>query len=125
MPEPFQTSAAARFLRYVTVDTQSSEQSQTYPTTEKQLVFLNQLVAELKGMGVGDATIDQHGYVTATIPATRGHEQVPAVGFIAHVDTSPEVSGANVRPIVHRQYDGRDLVLPDEPGLVLRGSENP
>ncbi len=125
MPEPFQTSAAARFVRYVTVDTQSNEQSQTYPTTDKQLVLLNELVAELKGMGVGDATIDQHGYVMATIPATRGHEQVPAVGFIAHVDTSPEVSGANVRPIVHRQYDGRDLVLPDEPGLVLRESENP
>lgn len=125
MPEPFSTSAAARFLRYVTVDTQSDEQSQTYPSTAKQLVLLNQLVAELKAMGVADATIDDYGYVMATIPATAGHEHVPAIGFVAHVDTSPEVSGTDVRPILHRSYDGRDLVLPDEPALMLREADNP
>jgi len=125
MPEHFSTSAAGRFLRYVAMDTQSDEQSQTYPSTAKQLALLKQLAAELKDMGVADAAVDAHGYVMATIPATPGKEQVPVIGFIAHVDTSPEVSGAGVRPIVHRDYDGRDLVLPDEPGMVLRESENP
>ena len=125
MPEHFSTSAASRFLRYIAMDTQSDEQSQTYPSTAKQLVLLEQLAAELRNMGVADASVDAHGYVMATIPATPGKEQVPAIGFIAHVDTSPEVSGAGVRPIVHRDYDGRDLVLPDEPDMVLRESENP
>ena len=76
-------------------------------------------------MGVADASIDQYGYVMATIPATPGKEHVPAIGFIAHVDTSPEVSGANVRPIVHRNYDGRDIVLPDDPAMVLKEADNP
>jgi tripeptide aminopeptidase len=119
------TSAASRFLRYVTIDTQSDEQSETYPSTPKQLVLLRQLVTELQGMGVADAGLDQYGYLTATIPATPGKDQVPVIGFIAHVDTSPEVSGADVRPIVHKNYDGRDLVLPDDPGAVLRVVDNP
>ena len=76
-------------------------------------------------MGVADAALDQYGYVMATIPATPGKEQVPVIGFIAHVDTSPEVSGTDVRPIVHTNYDGRDLVLPDEPAIVLREADNP
>jgi tripeptide aminopeptidase len=125
MTHRFSTSAATRFLRYVAVDTQSDEQSESYPSTAKQRVLLEQLVAELRGMGVADAVLDQFGYVMATIPATPGKERVPVIGFIAHVDTSPEVSGANVRPIVHAGYDGRDLVLPDEPGIVLRESDNP
>ncbi|HKY22470.1 MAG TPA: peptidase T [Vicinamibacterales bacterium] len=125
MPQPFVTSATARFLRYVTFDTQSDEHSPTYPSTATQLVLLNQLVSELKELGVADASIDQYGYVMATIPATAGKEHVPVIGFVAHVDTSPEVSGANVRPIVHTNYDGRDLVLPDEPGMVLREADNP
>jgi len=125
MTHRFSTSAATRFLRYVAVDTQSDEQSESYPSTAKQRVLLEQLVAELRGMGVADAALDQFGYVMATIPATPGKEAVPVIGFIAHVDTSPEVSGANVRPIVHTDYDGRDLVLPDEPGIVLRESDNP
>jgi tripeptide aminopeptidase len=119
------SSAAARFLRYVTYDTQSDENSTTYPSTEKQLVLLKQLATELRDMGVSNASTDQHGYVMATIPASPGKEGVPAIGFIAHVDTSPEVSGANVRPIVHERYDGRDLVLPDDPGYVLRLAGNP
>jgi tripeptide aminopeptidase len=119
------TSAASRFLKYVTVDTQSDEQSETYPSTAKQLVLLRQLVTELQDMGVADASLDQYGYLTATIPATPGKEQVPVIGFIAHVDTSPEVSGTDVRPIVHKNYDGRDLILPDDPGAVLREVDNP
>src|SRR5438477_268921 len=121
----FTSSAAPRFLRYVTYDTQSDENSKTYPSTDKQLVLLKQLVKELKEIGAVDASIDQYGYVMATIPATPRKEYVPTIGFIAHVDTSPEVSGAQVRPIVHENYDGRDLVLPDDPAYVLRLSDNP
>src|SRR5947207_9223050 len=121
----FTSSASERFLRYVTFDTQSDEGSSTYPSTDKQLVLLNQLVAELREMGVADASIDAHGYVMATIAASPGKQDVPVIGFIAHVDTSPEVSGANVRPIVHANYDGRNLVLPDDPAYVLRLSDNP
>ena len=125
MTRPLSTSAASRFLRYVRVDTQSDEQSESYPSTAKQLALLEQLVAELREIGVAAAALDQHGYAVATIPATKGYEQVPVIGFIAHVDTSPEVSGADVRPIVHTNYDGRDLLLPDEPGSVLREVDSP
>jgi tripeptide aminopeptidase len=125
MSHGFTSSAATRFLRYVTFDTQSDEASESYPSTAKQLVLLRRLADELKEMGIADATIDQYGYVMATIPATPGREQVPVIGFVAHVDTSPEVSGAGVKPLVHPNYDGRDLVLPDDPSMVLREADNP
>jgi tripeptide aminopeptidase len=125
MSQAFASSAATRFLRYVTFDTQSDEQSESYPSTVKQLILLNRLVEDLKEMGVADASIDQYGYVMATIPASSGNADVPAIGFIAHVDTSPEVSGAGVKPIVHTNYDGRDLILPDDPAMVLREADNP
>src|SRR5438093_11237355 len=114
----------SRFLRYVEYDTQSDERSTTYPSTEKQLVLLRALVEELRGIGLADAAIDEYGYVMATIPATTKRRRIPTIGLIAHVDTSPEMSGAGVKPIVHRGYDGRDLVLPDDPSAVLRLSEN-
>src|SRR5262249_10024422 len=114
-----------RFLRYVRYDTQSQEGSTTYPSTDKQLVLLRVLVDELRALGLDDAAIDQYGYVTATIPSTTRKSGVPTIGFIAHVDTSPEMSGAGVKPIVHRAYDGRDLVLPDDPTVVLRAAEIP
>src|SRR3954464_8971548 len=114
-----------RFLRYVRYDTQSDERSKTYPSTDKQLVLLRDLATELREIGLADAEIDAHGYVMATIPATTGKAGVPTIGFIAHVDTSPEMPGAGVKPIVHRAYDGRDLVLPDDPAVVLRGAEIP
>ena len=114
-----------RFLRYVTYDTQSDERSTTYPSTEKQLVLLNDLAKELREIGLADAAVDPFGYVIATIPATTKKAGVPAIGFIAHVDTSPEMPGANVKPIVHHGYDGRDLVLPDDPAAVLRLADNP
>jgi len=108
-----------RFLRYVKYDTQADESSPTYPSTSKQLVLLRDLAEELRSLGLRDAAMDDHGYVTATIPPTSS-KQVPTIGFIAHVDTSPEVTGENVKPIVHRRYDGRDIVLPDDPTAVLR-----
>jgi len=111
-----------RFLRYVKYDTQADENSTTYPSTDKQLVLLRDLAAELKAVGLRDAAIDEHGYVTATVPATSS-KPVPAIGFIAHVDTSPEVTGEHVKPIVHTRYDGRDIVLPDDPTAILRMSE--
>ncbi len=119
------TSLLDRFLRYVSYDTQAREGSDTYPSTPGQLVLLRDLVAELQAMGVADAVMDEHGYVMATVPATTAQPDVPVVGFIAHVDTSPEMSGANVRPIVHRAYDGRDLVLPNDPEAVLRVADLP
>jgi tripeptide aminopeptidase len=118
-------SVLDRFLRYVTYDTQSDEQSTTYPSTGKQLVLLRDLAAELNALGLTDAAVDEFGYVTATIPATTAKPGVPTIGFIAHVDTSPEMPGAGVKPIVHRHYDGSDLVLPDDPGAVLRTADNP
>jgi tripeptide aminopeptidase len=113
-----------RFLRYVRYDTQSNEQSKTYPSTDKQLVLLRDLAAELRAVGLGDAAIDDYGYVLATVPSTTTRD-VPTIGFIAHVDTSPEMSGADVKPIVHRAYDGRDLALPDDSSAVLRLADNP
>lgn len=119
------TSVLERFLRYVTYDTQSREGSEIYPSTPGQLVLLRDLVEELRAIGLADAAMDEHGYVTATIPATTAKAAVPAIGFIAHVDTSPEMNGAGVKPIVHRAYDGRDLVLPDDPSAVLRVADWP
>jgi tripeptide aminopeptidase len=118
-------SVLDRFLRYVQFDTQSDESSVTYPSTATQLVLLDVLAAELRAMGAADVVMDAHGYVTATVPATTTTAGVPTIGFIAHVDTSPEMGGAGVRPLVHRGYDGRDLTLPDDPSAVLRVSDSP
>ncbi len=114
-----------RFLRYVRYDTQSDEKSTTTPSTPGQLVFQRDLVAELRALGLDDASLDDHGYVMATVPATTTKPSVPVIGFIAHVDTSPEMSGALVTPIVHEGYDGRDLVLPDDPSAILRLADTP
>jgi len=125
MTAAVKTSVVERFLRYVTVDTQSAEGSSTYPSTLKQLVLLDLLVKELKQIGLADASRDEHGYVMATIPPTTKKPTVPAIGFLAHVDTSPEMSGENVKPIVHRNWQGNDIVLPDDPTAVIRRAENP
>lgn len=119
------TSVLDRFLRYVRYDTQSDERSTSYPSTPGQLVLLRDLARELREIGLADADVDAFGYVTATIPATAAGPHMPTIGFIAHVDTSPEISGVNVKPIVHRAYDGRELVLPDDPSAVLRPADNP
>jgi tripeptide aminopeptidase len=119
------SSVLERFLRYVKYDTQSDESSSTYPSTPTQLVLLESLAQELRGLGAADVTMDAHGYVTATVPATSRKRDIPTIGFMAHVDTSPEMSGAGVKPIVHERYDGRDLVLPDDPAMVLRAGDSP
>ena len=119
------TSALERFLRYVQIDTRSDDRSSTSPSTPGQLVLLNLLRSELQALGVADASINEHGVLMATVPATTSRPGVPTIGFIAHVDTSPEMPGDNVKPIVHRQYDGRDVVLPDDPASVLRLEDNP
>ncbi len=114
-----------RFLRYVQVDTRADDSSKTCPTTPGQMELQRELERELREIGLADVTLDGHGYLMATVPATRGHEHVPAIGFIAHVDTSPEMPGAGVTPIVHLAWDGRDIVLPDDPTAVLRAAEQP
>src|SRR5207253_11502161 len=108
------TTVLERFLRYVKYDTQSDETSTTYPSTAKQLVLLRDLAAELKTLGLEDAAVDEFGYVIATVPATTTKADVPTIGFIEHVDTSPAMPGAGLTAIIHRGYDGRELVLPDE-----------
>jgi tripeptide aminopeptidase len=116
---------AERFLRYVTFDTRSDEASKIFPSTPGQLVLLRVLAGELRELGIEDVAMDDHGYVFATLPATATGADLPTIGFIAHVDTSPEMSGRDVRPIVHRAYDGRDIVLPDDPSAILRLADCP
>ncbi|MBQ9242624.1 MAG: peptidase T [Proteobacteria bacterium] len=113
-----------RFLRYVKLDTQSDPESKTYPSTAKQLDLLRLLKDECEALGLVNVELDKYGYVTATLPSNVDRA-VKAVGFIAHVDTSPEVSGANVKPIVHKNYQGEDLVLPDRNDIVIRYVDNP
>ena len=119
------TSVLERFLRYVAYDTQSVEDAESYPSTAKQLKLLDALVEELRAIGIGDAARDEHGYVFATIPATSKKPNVPVIGFIAHVDTSPESPGAGVKPVIHRDWQGQDIVFPDDPSAVLRVADNP
>ena len=112
-----------RFLKYVGFDTQSDENSESYPSTDKQLVLLNHLVDEMKALGLTDVTIDKYGYAMGTIPATKGYENCPTIGFIAHVDTSPDMSGANIKPRVIEDYDGSDIQL--NGALAMRVADFP
>ena len=112
-----------RFLRYVKYDTQSSEESTSFPSTEKQKKLSADLAKELKKMGLKDAAMDKWGYVIATLPANTA-KKVPPIAFIAHVDTSPAVAGKGVNPIVHRNYKGGDIKLP-KGGRTIKVSENP
>ena len=100
-----------RFLKYVSFDTQSDDSSTTYPSTDKQLVLLRHLKEELETIGLQDVSMDKYGYVMATLPATKGYENVPTIGFISHVDTAPDMSGANVKPHIVENYNGRDIML--------------
>ena len=121
----YKTNCVERFLDYVKIDTQSREDSDSYPSTPGQLDLLRLLQAQCTELGLADVTMDEHGYVFATIPANSDKRDVPMIGFLAHVDTSPEMSGKNVKPVFHRDYDGGDLVLPDDPDTVIRADDNP
>ena len=115
-----------RFLKYVSFDTQSSEEAEgRCPSTEKQLRLAEYLVEELKETGMQEVEMDAHGYVFATLLASEGMEQVPVVGFIAHMDTSPDCSGADVKPRIVENYDGSDIVLDEAEGIVTRVSQFP
>src|SRR5690606_12904539 len=116
-------SVADRFMRYVQIDTQSDASSVTFPSTAKQLNLSKLLVEELKEMGAQDVELDENGYVYATIPSNT-NKNVPVICFCSHVDTSPDCSGTNVKPIVHANYQGQDLVLPDDNAVVIRFGEH-
>src|SRR6195952_405590 len=117
-------SVVQRFLRYVIVDTQSNPSSLTQPSTSKQKNLGNILVNELLQIGVSDAHLDEFGYVYATIPSNTTKANVPIICFCSHMDTSPDCSGENVKPIIHKNYQGEGLVLPDDYTQVLRMSEH-
>jgi len=114
-----------RFLRYVIIDTQSDPASTSYPSTEKQKNLGKLLVKELLEIGVSDAHLDEYGYVYATMPSNTDKADVPVICFCSHVDTSPDCSGEGVKPIIHKNYNGEDLVLPDDNTQVLKMSEHP
>ncbi|QEC76527.1 peptidase T [Mucilaginibacter ginsenosidivorax] len=121
---PLSFTVTDRFLRYVTIDTQSDPTSVTFPSTEKQKNLSRLLVDELLAMGVQDAHLDEFGYVYATIPSNT-NKQVPVICFCSHVDTAPDCSGANVKPIVHKNYQGQDIILPDDPTQVVKLTDHP
>lgn len=113
-----------RFLKYVKIDTQSDPTSTTVPSTEKQKNLGKLLVQELHDLGIADAHLDEWGYVYATVPSNTDKE-VPTLCFCSHMDTSPDSSGKDVKPIIHENYDGRDLVLPDDTSQIIKMSEHP
>ncbi len=113
-----------KFLRYISFDTASDPESQTQPSTAKQLVLLEVLLRELRQMGVADACMDEYGYVMASIPSNMDKE-VPAIGFIAHVDTSPDASGSDICPRIIERYDGKPILLNKEKVLYLDPAEFP
>jgi tripeptide aminopeptidase len=123
-PLHFTHTVTERFLRYVVFDTQSDPASPTCPSTEKQKDLGRLLAMELRDMGLPDAHLDQHGYVYATLPATTD-KQVPVICFCSHMDTSPDCSGANVKPQIVRNYQGGDIVLKADPSQVIRFKEHP
>jgi len=119
----YQFTCVKRFLKYVKYDTQSDEESTSFPSTEKQKILSKDLAEELKQMGLKDAHMDEWGYVMATLPSNTD-KQVDPIAFISHVDTSPAVTGANVNPIIRRNYQGGDIPL-ENGGWVIKESENP
>lgn len=113
-----------RFIRYAQIDTQSDPNSTTFPSTEKQKNLAKLLVQELKAMGMKNAEMDENGYVYAELPANT-EKQVPVIFFCAHIDTSPDCSGKDVKPIIHKNYQGQDTVLPDDPSQIISPKNHP
>ncbi len=124
MLQGYNYTVVERFLRYVQIDTQSDPNSDTFPSTVKQKVLSQLLANELQAMGVADAHMDAYGYVYATIPATT-KAKVPVICFCSHVDTAPDCSGTDVQPILHSNYIGEDLVLPDDHSQIIRMNDYP
>ena len=112
-----------RFLKYVAIDTQSDEASESFPSSAKQWNLLNALVEEMKLLGLSDVSIDKYGYAMGTIPASEGCENAPVIGFLAHVDTSPDMSGADIKPRIIECYDGKDILL--NPSLTMSVEQFP
>src|SRR4051812_14235132 len=124
--KPPTESAMDRFLRYAKIDTQSAEDQTTVPSTKKQFELANLLAKELKDLGAQNVRMSEFGIVYATLPGNLAdNSQVPAIGFIAHMDTSPAVSGANVNPIIHKNYQGGDITLPNDKTQVITAEKNP
>src|SRR5579871_5761452 len=123
-PLTFTHTVTERFLRYLVIDTQSDPASPSCPSTDKQKDLGRLLAAELREMGLSDAHLDEHGYVYATLPANTS-KQVPVICFCSHMDTSPDCSGANVKPQIVRNYQGGDITLPADPSQVIRFAEHP
>ncbi len=121
----FKFTVTERFMRYVTIDTQSDPNSNTYPSTPKQKNLGVLLVNELIEAGLHDAHLDEYGYVYATIPANSDKENIPVICFCSHMDTAPDCSGNGVKPIIHKNYQGQDLVLPDDPSQIIRLINHP
>jgi tripeptide aminopeptidase len=121
----FKFTATERFLRYVTIDTQSDPTSDTCPSTLKQKNLGTALVTELQAAGLQDAHIDEYGYVYATVPSNSDKANIPVICFCSHMDTAPDCSGYGVKPIIHKNYQGRDLVLPDDPSQIIKLSDHP
>lgn len=124
MLDDYRFTVAGRFMRYVTVDTQSDPESATHPSTAKQMDLGRLLVEELIAMGLDDAVMDEFGYVYATLPSNT-QKNVPVICFCAHMDTSPDCSGTKVKPIVHSNYDGSDIILPDDTTQMISKAEHP
>lgn len=124
MLENYQHSVTERFLQYVQIDTQSNPHSNTHPTTEKQKKLSNLLANQLQSLGLKDAMADEFGYVYATIPSNI-NKQVPVICFCSHVDTAPDCSGTNVKPIVHKNYSGDDIILPDDTTQIISTKDYP
>ena len=110
-----------RFVRYITIDTQSDPKSETTPSTQKQWDLAHKLVEDLKSIGMQDVTIDEHAYIMATLPSNVDHD-VPTIGFISHFDTSPDYTATHVKPQIHENYDGKDIVLNEAENIVLSPS---
>lgn len=121
---PYHFTAAERFMRYVQIDTQSDPSSNTAPTSEKQKNLSRVLVEELQQMGAANVELDEYGYVYATIPANT-NKKVPVICFCSHVDTAPDCSGTNVKPLLHKQYNGEDIILPDDNSQVISVKDYP
>lgn len=117
-------TVAERFMRYVQIDTQSDPHSTSFPSTEKQKDLSRLLEAELRAMGLADVEMDEHGYVFATIPSNSSKD-LPVICFCSHVDTAPDCSGTGVRPLLHRHYQGQDIILPDDPTQVITTERHP